>query len=141
MTEIFDESKVAGYVLPDETFPREVKSITEVGRVLGGTIVQFGFHNQSGPDHLKPGRPMEQRKRVTRPAGANWTFVGLSAINCAFTDGNLSAPKMRERPLGQLLAETWVEGDDIVCKMRLTDGNMDDPCWMYVTVNVLFFQP
>ncbi|EJR82841.1 hypothetical protein IK7_02115 [Bacillus cereus VD156] len=141
MTEIFDESKIDGYELQDETFPREVKSIPEVGRVLGGTIVQFGFHNQSGPGHLKPGRPMEQRKRVTRPAGANWTFVGISSINCGFTDGNLSAPKLRERPLGQLRASTWVEGDDIVCRMRLTDENMDDACMMDVTVNVLFFQP
>ncbi|PEP73412.1 hypothetical protein CN581_29825 [Bacillus toyonensis] len=141
MTEIFDESKVADYAPQDRTFPREVQSITDVGRVLGGTIVEFGFHNESGPAHLKPGRTMEQRKRVTRPAGANWTFVGLSSINCAFTDGNLSAPNLRERPLGQLLASTWVEGDDIVCRMRLTDVNMDDACMMQVIVNVLFFQP
>lgn len=141
MTEIFDVSNVAGELLQDGTFPREVKSTTEVGRVLGGTIVQFGFHNQSGPDHLLPGRPITQRQRVTRPAGADWTFVGISSINCAFTDGNLSAPKLRERPLGQLLASTWVEGDDIVCQMRLTDVNSDDACMMGVTVNVLFFQP
>ncbi|WP_045520288.1 hypothetical protein [Neobacillus niacini] len=140
MTEKLNESKVESYVLPDETYPHEVQSLPVLGPVLGGTILQFGFHNQSGPDHLKPGRPMEQRKRITRPAGANWTLVGISGINACFTDGNLSSPKLRERPLGQLFVDTSVQGDDIICKMRLTDENADDACMMSVTVHVLFFQ-
>lgn len=164
MTEIFNESQeqtFSGQVLQDSTFAGEVTSssmqattgITEAlgrmqelpteGRILGGTILNFNFDHFGGTNNLKPGRPETLRARVNRPAGANWTFVGISKINCGYINGNLGNPQMglRERPLGQLQVDTRVEGDDIVCTMQLTDNNGDDPCVMRVGVNVLFFQP
>ncbi|MED2186000.1 hypothetical protein [Bacillus wiedmannii] len=163
MTEIFNESQyqtVSGQGLQDSTFASEVKSIpspmqatesTEAlgpmiptaGRILGGTIVNFAFDHFGGTNNLKPGRPETQRAHVNRPAGANWTFVGISKINCGYINGNLGNPHMglRERPLGQMQVDVRAEGDDIVCTMQLTDNNGDDPCVMRVGVNVLFFQP
>jgi hypothetical protein len=118
-----------------------MKEITTMAQVLGTSTVNFWFDHFGGPNNLKPGRPETLRVRINRPEGAQ-AFVALSKINCGFINGNLDNPQfdLRERPLGQLGVETWVDGEDVVCWMLLTDSNGDEPCVMRVDVNVLFIR-
>lgn len=156
----FQDRTSSGQVLQDRTFPDQVQpqptpshatgtaealgpmqEITTMAQVVGTTTVRFSFDHFGGTNNLKPGRPETLRAHINRPEGAQ-AFVALSKINCGFINGNLGNPQfgLRERPLGQLGVETFIDGDDVVCFMLLTDTNGDDPCVMRVEVNVLFFR-
>jgi hypothetical protein len=47
----------------------------------------------------------------------------LQDLYYAFTSGS----SLTERPLGQLVVDTGMRGDNLVCGVRLTDSNADDP--------------
>lgn len=112
-----------------------------MAQVLGMRTFHFGFTHFGGTNNLLPGRGETQTARLGLPQGAT-AFAALAGINCGFINGNLDSPPMtlRERPLGQLRVDLEVQGDTLMCHMRLTDENSDDPCVMRVTVNVLFFE-
>lgn len=46
---------------------------------------------------------------------------------------------LTERPLGQFVVDVDMRGDNLVCGVRLTDSNADDPVSIAVTAAVLFF--
>ena len=83
----------------------------------------FDFNEPGGTSHLLPGRPLEAGQRFTRPRGSGF-FIMLTQTNMMFVhpDGTLT-----ERPLGQMRVRVGVRDPDvIVCRVRLTDENMDD---------------
>jgi len=97
----------------------------------------FDFFEPGGTNNLLPGRPLEQTRRIIRPRGAGF-MVCLNMINGAFvTDGGTS---LTQRPLGQFLVRAgFRDPDTLVCRVRLTDENMDDAIRIQVRGAVLFF--
>jgi hypothetical protein len=97
----------------------------------------FDFFEPGGPDHLLPGRPLEQTTTVNRPQGSGF-LVCLNMINGAFvTDGGAN---LTERPLGQFNVVVGLRDPNIiVCHVRLTDENSDDPIRIQVRGAVIFF--
>jgi hypothetical protein len=105
--------------------------------ILGGEAFFFDFFEPGGPNNLKPGRPLEQSRRINRPAGSGF-MVSLSQINGAFVTGGGNT--LTQRPLGQFNVRVGVRDPNIlVCRVRLTDENMDDPIRIQVGGFVLFF--
>jgi hypothetical protein len=97
----------------------------------------FDFFEPGGTDHLLPGRPLEQTKSIARPRGSGF-MVCLNMINGAFVigDGNT----LGQRPLGQFLVRVGMRDPDLlVCRVRLTDENMDDAIRIQVRGAVMFF--
>ena len=78
----------------------------------------------------------EQTAAVNRPSGAGFTVM-LIALQYAFV--NQGGTFLRERPLGEFIADVGLRGDNLVCRVRLTDINADDPVSINVTAGVLFF--
>lgn len=79
----------------------------------------------------------EKTVAVNRPAGAGF-IVTLSELRYAFMRGT-TGNSLRERPLGEFIADSGLRGDNLVCRVRLTDVNADDPVSITITVGVLFF--
>jgi hypothetical protein len=65
-------------------------------------------------------------------------MVSLASINgFFFTDGGAH---LTQRPLGQFqVSAGWREPNTVVCRVRLTDENMDDPIRIQVSGTVLFY--
>jgi hypothetical protein len=85
--------------------------------------LSFDFFEPGGPDHLLPGRPLEQTRAFERPPGSGF-FVALTTVNGAFVHPDNT---LTQRPLGQFLVSLGVRGSNVVvCNVRLTDENMDD---------------
>lgn len=76
----------------------------------------------------------EKTIAVSRPPGAGFTVM-LQDLYYAFTSG----ASLTERPLGQFVVDIGMRGDNLVCGVRLTDSNADDPVSIEVTAAVLFF--
>jgi hypothetical protein len=97
----------------------------------------FVFDEPGGPDHLLPGRPLEQTTTIVRPSGAGF-MVSLASFNGYFyTDGGAH---LTERPLGQFLVSAgFRDPNTLVCRVRLTDSNSDDPIHIEVSGTVLFY--
>lgn len=105
--------------------------------ILGGEAFFFDFFEQGGTNNLLPGRPLEQTKVINRPRGSGF-LVSLFQITGAFvTDGgNL----LTQRPFGMFHVRVGVRDPNIlVCRVRLTDENSDDPIRIQVGGAVLFF--
>ena len=97
----------------------------------------FDFFEPGGPDHLLPGRPLEQTTTIIRPTGAGF-MVCLNLINGAFVTNGGGV--LTERPLGQFLVNAgFRDPNTLVCRVRLTDSNSDDPIRIQVRGAVLFF--
>lgn len=74
---------------------------------------------------------------VGRPPGSGF-IVMLQDLYYAFT--NSGASLLTERPLGQFLVDIGIREDNLlVCKVRLTDINADDPVLITVSAGVLFY--
>jgi hypothetical protein len=96
----------------------------------------FEFFEPGGTAHLLPGRPLEQSAPFTLPQGAGF-FVTLSSFTGAFVhpDKNLT-----QRPLGLFSVSVGVRtSSTLVCRVRLTDENMDDPILIRVRAFVTMF--
>jgi len=86
---------------------------------------------------LSDGDFAERTSAVARPAGAGFiTF--LNGLDFAFVRADGSTI-LTERPLGQFFANVGLRGDNLVCTVRLTDRNADDPVRVVVTAGVLFW--
>jgi hypothetical protein len=105
--------------------------------VIGVVSRRFNFAEPGGPDHLKPGRPLSQSVPINRPPNAGF-FVMLNGVNHAFVRSG-SPTTLTQRPLGQIFAIAGLSGNSLVCNVRLTDENMDDPMRCIVDVVVVFF--
>lgn len=86
---------------------------------------------------LNNGNATEQTVAVSRPAGAGFTVM-LQDLYYSFVDRN-NRSQLTERPLGQFIADIGLRGNELVCRVRLTDRNADDPVSIFVTAAVLFF--
>lgn len=100
----------------------------------------FEFLEPGGPNHLKPGRPLEQTARIVpprgTPPGASF-FVILRGFTGAFVtpDGQF----LTQRPLGLFSVVVGVrDSSTLVCRVRLTDENMDDAIRIIVRAYVVF---
>jgi hypothetical protein len=105
--------------------------------IIGGEGFFFDFFAQGGPGNLKPGRPLEQTKRINRPRGSGF-MVSLGQITGAFVSGDGNT--LTQRPLGMFNVRVGVRDPDIlVCRVRLTDENSDDAVRIQAGGFVLFF--
>jgi hypothetical protein len=94
----------------------------------------FVFDEPGGTSHLLPGRPLEQTRRVDRPPGSGFA-VWLSSFSGSFVSGTM----LRQRPLGQFRVSVGIRDTNVlVCRVRLTDENMDDPVRVRVGACVMF---
>jgi|GEM_PF-2451223 hypothetical protein len=97
----------------------------------------FDFFEPGGPAHLLPGRPLEQTTTIIRPRGAGF-MVCLNLISGAFVTNGGGI--LTQRPLGQFkVSAGFRDPNTLVCRVRLTDENMDDPIHIQVRGAVLFF--
>jgi hypothetical protein len=99
----------------------------------------FEFLEPGGPNHLLPGRPLEQSVPIRPPRGVPpgaGFFVVLRGFTGAFVspDGSL----LTDRPLGQFSVNVGVRSGALVCRVRLTDENSDDAVRIIVTAYVVF---
>ena len=105
--------------------------------IIGVTPFFFNFFEPGGTNNLLPGRPLEQTQTVNRPRGSGFV-VSLAGFTGAFVTngGNL----LTQRPLGQFTVWTGLRDFNVlVCRVRLTDENSDDPIHIQVQGTVLFF--
>lgn len=103
----------------------------------GFQVVSFFFDAPGGPDHLLPGGPQSQSKPIDLQPGDSVVFA-LMAVNGAFISDGVN---LGERPLGQMMAElSFAPPNLMVCRVRLTDRNMDDAIRFWVSGMALFFQ-
>jgi hypothetical protein len=107
--------------------------IAAVSSIVGVASHTFEFRENSNT----PGRLLEQSVVVTVPPGAGF-FTVIPFFTAAFTNSDFT--KLGERPLGQLFASIGLRGNNLVCQVRLTDSNSDDPIFIAVTGIVVFYQ-
>jgi hypothetical protein len=105
----------------------------DISSIVSIATNEFVFQESSGT----PGRFLEQAVAVTRPPNAGF-FTLMTKVSHAFMTPDLQF--LTERPLGQVFAQVGMRGDNLVCTVRLTDSNADDPIRIRVTAHVLFFQ-
>lgn len=84
-----------------------------------------------------PGRLLEQSVVVDVPNGAGF-FVCTPYTTGAFTNANFDL--LTERPLGQFYVNAGLRGNNLVCSVRLTDANADDPILIEVTAIAVFYR-
>jgi hypothetical protein len=138
MTEELAEDKVAAPLAPGVYVPDEKEPMGRSFRaaIRGFQGVSFFFDEPGGPDHLVPGRPLQQQKPVDLLPGDSVIFA-LMGCSGAFVAGN----SLRERPLGQFMVDlSFARPNFMVCRVRLTDQNADDPIKFFVNAVALFFQ-
>jgi hypothetical protein len=103
----------------------------DISAVVGFQSHLFTFRENANT----PGRTLEQTVGVTIPAGAGW-FVVPSFFTGAFTNGDFS--RLTERPLGQFFVQLFVRNNNtLVCRVRLTDSNSDDPIFIQVQAGLV----
>jgi hypothetical protein len=106
--------------------------------VLGFQSVAFSFFEPGGRDHLLPGRPLEQTQGLRRPQGAEGAggFILLRGFDARFvTDGGQN---LTDRPFGKLRIILGFRDGGIMCRVELTDENLDDPIKIDVFGLVVF---
>ncbi len=84
-----------------------------------------------------PGRVLEQSVVVSVPSGAGF-FTSVPYFMGAFTTSNFQY--LTERPLGQFFVSVGLRGNNLICRVRLTDKNSDDPILIEVTAIVVFYR-
>jgi hypothetical protein len=120
---------------PDEAAPGDpsVAAINAIG------VIPFRFEfkkrNQTGTP--APGSVFEDTRVVTIPSGAGF-FITLNYIDCGFREENLVT--LRERGVGQFFAAVGMRGNNLVCQVRMTDSNADDPMTVRVAGTVVTFR-
>lgn len=109
-------------------------------QVLGTDSVQFGYIHYGGTNNLDPGRPEQQSHQLNPPRGTAQIFPAIAKMNYGFINGNEGSPAMNlnQQPLGQIGAQTWVQGNTLFCWMILTQNDTTAPCVAQVDVNVLY---
>ena len=111
----------------------EQAQTTQVNEIVGLASATFTFKENANT----PGQTHEQSKVVSVPSGAGF-FCMIPYFTGAFT--NSSFTHLTERPLGQFLVGVGLRGNNLVCQVRLSDKNSDDPIFIQVTAVVVFFK-
>ncbi|HEX4147110.1 MAG TPA: S53 family peptidase [Pirellulales bacterium] len=111
---------------PGEALSANVMSIISVASH------QFTFQENSNT----PGRLLEQSVVINVPPGAGY-FTCIPSLSGAFTTPDFT--HLTERPLGQFLVSAGLRGNNLVCQVRLSDSNSDDPISIDVTATVVFY--
>jgi len=137
IAELLDADPARGAFQP----PRGQEIIAEDGQAQGfavSAVVGFFYQLFSFREVANtPGRTHEQAVKVTIPPDAGW-FMTINYFEGLFIkpDGNLT-----ERPLGGIYYRTYVEERNgakmLVCRVRLTDSNQDDPIAIGVGVGLV----
>lgn len=107
-----------------------VAAVTSIVSVASHT---FTFRENNNT----PGRFLEQSVVVDVPTGAGY-FTSVPFVGAAFTTSNYQL--LTERPLGQIYFSAGLRGNNLVCGVRLTDSNSDDPISVQVTCIVVFYR-
>jgi hypothetical protein len=96
----------------------------------------FEFFEPGGTSHLLPGRPLEQSVPFTLPQGAGF-FVTIRSFTGAFVHPDKT---LTQRPFGLFSVSVGVRDRSVlVCRVRLTDENMDDAVLIRVGAFVMMF--
>jgi hypothetical protein len=102
-------------------------------------VIPFSFEfkkrNQTGTP--SPGSTHEQSTVVSIPSGSGF-FITLNYIDGGFVENNFNT--LRERPLGQFFVSVGLRGNNLVCRVRLTDVNSDDPIIVRVSGTLVTFR-
>lgn len=100
------------------------------------SIVSLAFNRFVFRENSNPGRVLEQSVAISRPPGAGF-FTMISTFSGSYTTSDFRF--LTERPLGQFLVSVGLRGNLLVCTVRLTDSNSDDPIAIVVDATVVFF--
>ncbi len=84
-----------------------------------------------------PGAVHEDTRVVTIPTGAGF-FITLNYIDGGFRENDLNT--LRERPIGQFFISVGMRGNNLVCQVRMTDANSDDPITVRASGAVVTFK-
>lgn len=111
--------------------PGEAAAVN-VSAIVGLASHTFTFKENSST----PGRQLEQSVVVSVPSGAGY-FTCIPYLMGAFTTPDFL--HLTERPLGQFYVSVGLRGNNLVCSVRLTDSNSDDPIYIEVSATVVFY--
>lgn len=106
-------------------------AMTDIAQTISIGSASFEFK-------LPNGQYTEKTVAVTRPPGAGFTVM-VQSIYAAFVN-TAGGSTLVERPLGQFVVTLGMRGDNLVCGVRLTDRNADDPVSITIHGAVLFFK-
>jgi hypothetical protein len=107
-------------------------SLASVASIVGVSAHSFRFRENSS----SPGRILEQSIVISLPPDAG-AFTMISSYSSAFTTSDFRF--LTERPLGEHAVALGFRGNNLVCQVRLTDSNQDDPIAINVTALVVAF--
>ena len=120
--------------------PPARKTLPQSGQaqaVSVNAIVSVASHTFTFKENSNtPGRTLEQSVVVNVPTGAGY-FTCIPYFTGAFTSSDFT--HLTERPLGQFMIAAGLRGNNLVCTVRLTDSNSDDPIFIESTVTVVFY--
>ena len=125
-----------------ETFrvPQNAKLSAHAGQAQAvnvSAIVSVASHTFTFKENSNtPGRLLEQSIVISVPSGSGF-FSCIPYLTGAFTTGNFQ--NLTERPLGQFFVSVGLRGNNLVCRVRLTDSNSDDPVFIEVSAIVVFY--
>ncbi len=111
--------------------PGEAAAVN-VSAIVGVASHTFTFKENSNT----PGRQLEQSVVITVPSGAGF-FTCIPYLMGSFTSSDFQ--HLTERPLGQFYVSVGLRGNNLVCSVRLTDSNSDDPIFIEATATVVFY--
>jgi hypothetical protein len=113
------------------------EAILAAANSIGVIPFSFEFKKAGGTGQPSPGSVHEDTRVVSIPSGAGF-FITLNYIDCGFREANLTT--LRERPIGQFFASVGMRGNNLVCQVRMTDVNADDPITVRVRGTVVTFR-
>jgi hypothetical protein len=120
-----------------ETAPLAVEKGTAMSAPVT-SIISVASHTFTFNENTNtPGRFLEQSVVDNVPSGAGY-FTTVPYFRAAFTTSNFQ--HLTERPLGQVYFSAGLRGNNLVCGVRLTDSNSDDPISIVVTCIVVFYR-
>ncbi|MFI6702803.1 hypothetical protein ACIBJC_28320 [Streptomyces sp. NPDC050509] len=133
-TQKLTDAKVIEPLAPGLFIPGEGDPTGRLNAGLRGfQVVNFAFEGPAPGE--RPGDVRSQRKPIDLQPGDSVVFA-LMAFSGAF----ISGANLTERQLGQMMAVlSFAPPNLMVCSIRLTDINSDDPIQFYVNGVALFF--
>lgn len=111
--------------------PGQARAVA-ISSIIGLATHTFTFKENSNT----PGRLLEQSVVVNVPPNSGF-FTCMPYITGAFTTSDFQ--HLAERPLGQFYVAVGLRGNNLVCTVRLSDSNSDDPIFIEVAATVVFF--
>lgn len=128
--------EIKTFSVPEGTELSNVEDIAKAADIT--SVVRVASHTFTFKENRNtPGRLLEQSVVVNVPSGAGY-FVCTPYTTGAFTTPNFNS--LTERPLGQFYVNAGLRGNNLVCSVRLTDSNADDPIFIQVTAIVVFYR-